>query len=95
MEPFGAKTTADEVARSAYVAGKTIIVTGGSAGMGLETVRVLANAGADVLMCCRDVDHGKKMKQILEVSSLHCGISHRAPNKTSFQINCSILREIQ
>lgn len=34
--------------------GRTAIVTGGNSGLGAETVRALANAGARVLLACRD-----------------------------------------
>jgi NAD(P)-dependent dehydrogenase (short-subunit alcohol dehydrogenase family) len=34
--------------------GRTVIVTGGNSGLGAETVRALANAGARVLLACRD-----------------------------------------
>ncbi|HEY4335816.1 MAG TPA: oxidoreductase [Puia sp.] len=51
---FGAASTAAEVIRGVDLSGKTAIVTGGYAGIGLETVRVLAEAGATVIVPARD-----------------------------------------
>jgi short chain dehydrogenase len=47
---FGAPTTTTEVIRGVYLEGKTIIVTGGSSGLGLETTRTMASAGARVIV---------------------------------------------
>jgi NAD(P)-dependent dehydrogenase (short-subunit alcohol dehydrogenase family) len=51
---FAAASTAAEVIRGIDLSGKTAIVTGGYAGIGLETVRVLADAGATVIVPARD-----------------------------------------
>jgi NAD(P)-dependent dehydrogenase (short-subunit alcohol dehydrogenase family) len=47
---FGAETTADEVIEGVDLSGKTAIVTGGNSGIGFETARVLAGAGARVIV---------------------------------------------
>jgi NAD(P)-dependent dehydrogenase (short-subunit alcohol dehydrogenase family) len=52
---FGHDTPADEVIRGIDLAGKTAIVTGGYAGIGRETARVLAEAGASVVVPARDL----------------------------------------
>ncbi len=39
--------------------GKTAIVTGANSGMGLATVKALAEAGAHVIMLCRSSERGK------------------------------------
>jgi NAD(P)-dependent dehydrogenase (short-subunit alcohol dehydrogenase family) len=41
------------------MSGKTCIVTGGSSGIGLETVRGLAREGAHVVIAVRDVEKGR------------------------------------
>ena len=61
MEPpvaskFGAHSTAAEVAAGHDLAGRTAIVTGGASGLGLETVRALAGAGATVVVAARDTE---------------------------------------
>ena len=50
---FGAKTTAAEVMAGVDLAGKTAVVTGGYSGLGLETTRALAAAGAEVVVPAR------------------------------------------
>jgi len=51
---LGARTTAEEALGGADLGGKVAIVTGGHAGLGLETTRVLSNAGATVVVGSRD-----------------------------------------
>jgi NAD(P)-dependent dehydrogenase (short-subunit alcohol dehydrogenase family) len=51
---FGTHTTASEVIGQRRLDGTTAIVTGGYAGIGLETTRVLAAAGAHVIVPARD-----------------------------------------
>lgn len=52
---YDAFSTADEVIRGIDLHGKTVIITGGYAGIGLETARVLAEAGATVIAPARDL----------------------------------------
>ncbi|MGM4921368.1 SDR family NAD(P)-dependent oxidoreductase [Tardiphaga sp. 804_B3_N1_9] len=52
--PFTPFTTAEEVAHGAHLSGKTVIVTGGASGLGLETVRVLADLGAHIIVPARN-----------------------------------------
>ena len=59
--PFGAQTTAAEVLDGVDLTGKRAIVTGGASGIGRETARVLADAGADVTIGVRDLDAGTKV----------------------------------
>ncbi|WP_026883009.1 SDR family NAD(P)-dependent oxidoreductase [Clostridium akagii] len=51
---FGAYTTAEEVIQGCDLSGKIAIVTGGYSGIGLETTRVLHNAGAKVIVPARN-----------------------------------------
>ncbi|WP_421849107.1 SDR family NAD(P)-dependent oxidoreductase [Novosphingobium sp.] len=51
--PFGFYSTADEVADGNELTGKQAVITGGAAGIGLETARVLASAGAEVTLAVR------------------------------------------
>jgi hypothetical protein len=50
---YGARSTADDVLRGIDLAGKLAIVTGGYSGLGLETTRALAAAGAHVVVPAR------------------------------------------
>ena len=52
---LGPTTTAREVAAGVNLDGKTAVVTGGSSGIGPETARVLAEAGARVIVAARDI----------------------------------------
>ena len=54
--PFGFHSTASEVIAGVDLTGKTAIVTGGAAGIGLETARALAAAGATVTLAVRRTD---------------------------------------
>lgn len=45
---FGPAVTAEEVARGVDLTGQVALVTGGSSGLGLETVRVMAACGASI-----------------------------------------------
>ena len=58
---FGAETTAEEVATALDLdlAGQTIVLTGGSAGLGVETARVLAARGARMVSVVRDLEKGR------------------------------------
>jgi NAD(P)-dependent dehydrogenase (short-subunit alcohol dehydrogenase family) len=52
---YGEHTTAREVAAGADLTGKVVVITGGYAGLGLETTRVLAERGAEIIAGARDV----------------------------------------
>jgi NAD(P)-dependent dehydrogenase (short-subunit alcohol dehydrogenase family) len=58
--PFGAQSTAGEVIDGVDLSGRCAIVTGGASGIGVETARALAGAGADVVLAVRDVDAGQR-----------------------------------
>jgi NAD(P)-dependent dehydrogenase (short-subunit alcohol dehydrogenase family) len=54
--PFDENSTTDDVIAGIDLAGKVVVVTGGSAGLGLEAGRCLAVAGARVVMVARDIE---------------------------------------
>lgn len=57
---FNAKSTTYDVIKGIGLKGKVAIVTGGNSGIGLETVRTLAKAGATVIVPVRDMDKAKR-----------------------------------
>ena len=56
--PFGFESTAAEVVEGVDLIGRRAIVTGGASGIGVETARALADAGADVTLAVRDIEAG-------------------------------------
>jgi NAD(P)-dependent dehydrogenase (short-subunit alcohol dehydrogenase family) len=61
ITPFGAESTAAEVAAEVDLAGKRMIVTGGASGIGIETARALAGRGAEVTIAVRDTEAGARV----------------------------------
>lgn len=56
---FDKTTTADEVVEGIDLSGKLIIVTGSNTGIGFESARAMAAAGARVVFACRDEQKGR------------------------------------
>ena len=54
------RPTAASVVRAYDLTGRLALCTGGNAGLGLETCRALADAGARVLLTSRDLSRGKE-----------------------------------
>jgi NAD(P)-dependent dehydrogenase (short-subunit alcohol dehydrogenase family) len=51
--------------------GKTILITGGNSGIGLEAAKILASKGADILLCARTASKGDAA--VAEVNALGGG----------------------
>jgi NAD(P)-dependent dehydrogenase (short-subunit alcohol dehydrogenase family) len=60
---FGATSTTDEVLQGVNLSGKRVLVTGVSAGLGVETARVLAAHGAQVVGAARDLSKAQAATQ--------------------------------
>ncbi|MFF8731040.1 SDR family NAD(P)-dependent oxidoreductase [Streptomyces sp. NPDC015171] len=63
---FGASTTAAEIIDGVDLHGRRAVVTGASSGIGVETARALAAAGADVTLAVRDTAAGARVAARLE-----------------------------
>jgi NAD(P)-dependent dehydrogenase (short-subunit alcohol dehydrogenase family) len=60
LAQLGARTTALEVVQGLDLTGRTMIVTGGAGGIGIETARALASAGAAVTIATRDLEAAER-----------------------------------
>lgn len=60
---FNAQSTTTDVIKGIDLGGKIAIVTGGNTGIGLETTKTLAAAGATVIVAARDVEKATKNLQ--------------------------------
>jgi NAD(P)-dependent dehydrogenase (short-subunit alcohol dehydrogenase family) len=58
---FGSTATALEVVDGVDLDGRRALVTGGASGIGVETARALAHAGAQVTLAVRDVAAGQRV----------------------------------
>ena len=58
--PFTAESTAAEVIDGIDLTGRRAIVTGGASGIGVETARALAGAGAEVTLAVRNLEAGER-----------------------------------
>jgi NAD(P)-dependent dehydrogenase (short-subunit alcohol dehydrogenase family) len=67
--PFGATSTTDEVLAGVDLRGKCALVTGVSAGLGVETARALAAHGAQVVGTARDVAKAERALQSANVEA--------------------------
>ena len=71
---FGAESTTDEVLEGISLSGKRVLVTGASAGLGVETARALAAHGADVVGAARDLEKARRAtEEVRSVASAEGG----------------------
>ena len=66
---FGSRSTADEVVEGVDLHGRTAVVTGGASGIGVETARLLARAGAAVTIAVRDTAAGHRVAEDISAST--------------------------
>ena len=98
MSLLGRKSTADQVLRylqqndqlAPYVTQRgTAVVTGGNSGIGVETVKVLVDGGMKVVLCARNLESAKQVKESLstekqsQVDIEHLDLSSLASVKTA------------
>jgi NAD(P)-dependent dehydrogenase (short-subunit alcohol dehydrogenase family) len=78
--PFGADSTTDDVLDGVDLTGKRVLVTGVSAGLGVETARAAQAHGAEVIGTARDL--GKAQKALdeanVDIEVLQCDLASLA-----------------
>lgn len=72
-EQFGAKSTTDKVLAGVDLRGKRILVTGVSAGLGVETARALAARGAEVVGAARDLAKAETATAVVRADAANGG----------------------
>lgn len=74
---FGYGSTAEQVTAGLDLAGRTILVTGCSSGLGFETMRVLARRGASVIAAARTAAKAQAAAAAVDghVSAIACDLS--------------------
>lgn len=70
---FNAASTTDEVLAGVDLSGKRVLVTGVSAGLGVETARVLTAHGAQVIGTARDLAKAERATQVVRDQAANGG----------------------
>lgn len=70
---FGPESTTDDVLQGIDLSGKRILVTGVSAGLGVETARALAAHGAKVVGAARDLEKARGATEIVRSAASASG----------------------
>ena len=70
---FGAQSTTDDVLEGVDLSGKRVLVTGVSAGLGVETARALAAHGAMVVGAVRDLDKARSATEGVRAGAANGG----------------------
>jgi NAD(P)-dependent dehydrogenase (short-subunit alcohol dehydrogenase family) len=70
---FGAQSSTDDVLGGVNLAGKRVLVTGVSAGLGVETARTLAAHGVTVVGAARDLDKAHRATEPVRAAAANGG----------------------
>jgi NAD(P)-dependent dehydrogenase (short-subunit alcohol dehydrogenase family) len=70
---FGERSTTDEVLAGVNLSGKRVLVTGASAGLGVETARALVSHGAQVVGAVRDLTKGEAATEVVREAAAQGG----------------------
>ena len=76
---FGATSTTDEALEGVDLSGKRALVTGVSAGLGVETARALAAHGAEVVGAARDLAKAKAATAPVRADAANGGVFELVP----------------
>ena len=77
-EPFGAQSTTEDVLQGIDLSGRRALITGVSAGLGVETARAVAAHGAKVVGTARDLEKARKALQSharLAIELMECDLA--------------------
>src|SRR4249919_239533 len=77
---FGGSSTAEAVTAGLDLAGRTMLVTGATSGIGLETARVLAERGARVLAAARTEEKAREVTSRLGAKAVPIACELSAPS---------------
>jgi NAD(P)-dependent dehydrogenase (short-subunit alcohol dehydrogenase family) len=75
---FGATSTTDDVLAGVDLSGKRALVTGVSAGLGVETARALAAHGAEVVGAARDLEKARQATGGIELELIELDLASLA-----------------
>ena len=70
---FGAQSTTDDVLEGVNLTGKRVLVTGVSAGLGVETARTLVAHGGEVVGAARDLDKARRATEPVRAAAAKGG----------------------
>jgi NAD(P)-dependent dehydrogenase (short-subunit alcohol dehydrogenase family) len=73
MTTFGAESTTDQVLEGVDLNGKRVLVTGVSAGLGVETARALTAHGAQVVGAARDLNKARAATEPVQSAAANGG----------------------
>lgn len=73
IESLGFESTTDDVLRGVDLRGKRILITGVSAGLGVETARALAANGAQIVGAARDLDKAMRALEPVRAAAANGG----------------------
>jgi NAD(P)-dependent dehydrogenase (short-subunit alcohol dehydrogenase family) len=76
--PFGRESTTNDVIAGVDLTGKRAIITGGASGIGTETARALAAAGAEVTLAVRDVTAGRAVADEISAKTGNAAVTAMA-----------------
>jgi NAD(P)-dependent dehydrogenase (short-subunit alcohol dehydrogenase family) len=90
ITPFGAASTAAEVLDGISLTGKRALVTGGASGIGIETAKALAGAGAEVTLAVRNTEAGKQTAEDI-IAATGNKLVYVAPLDLADQVSVAVL----